>query len=57
MTHTISSLLRNQGVAAEVIITANSCDDNDQSSALEPCHQALPDFQLEGSCMDADLLG
>ncbi len=38
----ISSLLRNQDGAAELIITADSCDSNDQSSGLEPCHH--PDF-------------
>jgi len=51
-----SSLLRNEGVAAELIIAAASCDSDDQSSVLEPCHQALPDFQLDHSFMHAVLL-
>jgi len=36
----ISSIFINQDVAAELIITANSCNSNDQSSALEPCHHS-----------------
>jgi len=52
----ISSLLRNQDVAAELIIAADSCDSNDPSSVHESHHQALPYCQLEDSIMHAVLL-